>query len=101
MIKLSDNYFIDRDSMNWILIEKRYRTAKKGKQAGEIVSEDTSHYFGNLEALCRRVLDMELDPDGSIENLLASLHGAQSMIVKAIEKHSMEIKAMLNSEVFK
>ena len=101
MIKLNDNYHIDRDRLNWILVEKKYRKAKSGKHAGEIVCEDTHHYFGKLEQLCHRVLDMELDPDGGMENLLASVHGAQNMIVKAIEKHSREVKAMVEEGVFK
>ena len=99
MIKLSDDYYIDRDPTNWILIEKRFRTAKAGKNAGKIVSDDQFHYFGNLKQLCRRVLDMELDPTDGMENLLASLHGAENMIVKALDRHSAEVKAMFQGEV--
>jgi len=98
MIKISDNYFIDRDKLNWILIEKKYRTAKAGKRAGEIVSEDTHHYFSNLKSLCLRVMDMEIDPTHGIADLNQSLWAAQSMITKAIDKHSAEVKAMFNGE---
>lgn len=94
MIKLNDNYFISRDPHNWILTEKRYHVATKGKNKGNIISVDTSHYFRNLEQLCLRVLDMELDPGHGMDKLLASLHGAQGMIVKAIEKHRAEVSAM-------
>lgn len=94
MIKLNDNYFISRDPNNWILTEKRYHVAKRGHRVGEIICDETPHYFGKLEQLCLRVLDMELDPSQDMEKLLASIHEAQGMIIKAIEKHRAEVAAM-------
>lgn len=52
MLKLTDDYFVDADTYNWILVKKRI--SDKGKNKGEVVY-DSWKFFPTLESLMRYV----------------------------------------------
>lgn len=67
MQKLNDKYYLDTDSLNYILLERK--VYEKGKNIGEEYFVNVG-YYGKLEHLYMSLIEKEIKDDlGLIENI--------------------------------
>jgi len=92
MLQINNEFYVTRDANNWCLNRVTWRTATKGKHAGERVKDVTESYYSNLESLCLRCIDKSLDPTGGFAGLLRQLEVAKTDLCKMIKKHDLEIR---------
>jgi hypothetical protein len=67
MKKINENYYLDSDSLNYILMEKK--TYEKGKHIGEEYFENIG-FYGTISGLYQSLVEKEIKDDlGMIENI--------------------------------
>lgn len=92
MIVINERFHVERDKLNFILMETTRYVAKSGKNSGNIVSKTTPHYYSNLLALCMACIDQSLDFDGGFRTVLESLYKTEAELKKMITANGLEIR---------
>lgn len=67
MLKLTETYFIDSDTRNYILIEKNTIKKEESKNFGEDIFTNIG-YFGTLEQLKMFIIEKEIKGDLELLN---------------------------------
>ena len=89
---INERFSVERDSLNWKLVETKWETSTKGKHEGERVQRRSLSYYSNLESLCLRCMDKSLDPTGGFAGMLKQLEVAKTDLTKMIRAHDLEIR---------
>ena len=88
MIKVSDRWIVDADTMCYIL--KEIKTHKKGKKAGE-TAEVIKGYFSSIPEALKRIYDTEVQEkvastDMDLKSAIAEMHSIREMVKQDIAK---------------
>ena len=98
MIKINDEFSIDRDANNWILRQSWVEVAKSGKRKGELIQKERKRYFGTLKQLCHHTVDLGLDHTQGMEELLKSLSDTHSALDSMLRTHSLDMKRLFHGK---
>ena len=88
MIKVSDRWIVDADTMCFIL--KEIKIHKKGKKAGE-TTEVIKGYFSSIPEALKRIYDTEVQEkvastDMDLKSAIAEIHSIREMVKQDIAK---------------
>ena len=67
MIKITDKYYLDTDSCNYILIERSIVKDEKSKNYGKEVFKNIA-YFGSIENLYNGIIEREIKENVELLN---------------------------------
>lgn len=67
MIKITDKYYLDTDSCNYILMERSIVKDEKSKNCGKEVFKNIA-YFGSIENLYNGIIEREIKENVELLN---------------------------------
>lgn len=77
MIKITDKYYLDSDSCNYILIEKSIVQKEDSKNYGTETFKNIA-YYGNIESLYNGIIEKEIKENiellNNIDKIIAIKH---------------------------
>ena len=89
MIRINDEFSIDRDANNWILRQTFVGTTK---------AKERKRYFGTLKQLCHHTVDLGLDHTQGMEELLKSLSDVHIALDSMLRTHSLDMKRLFHGK---
>ena len=81
MIKITDKYYLDTDSCNYILIERSIVKDEKSKNYGKEVFKNIA-YFGSLEGLYNGIIEREIKENIELLNNIEKVIKLKKEILK-------------------
>lgn len=87
MIKITDKYYLDSDSCNYILIEKSIVKKEDSKNYGTETFKNVA-YYGNIESLYNGLIEKEIKENIDFINNIEKIIAIKSEIKKVKNENS-------------
>ena len=81
MIKITDKYYLDSDSCNYILIEKSIVKKEDSKNYGTETFKNIA-YYGNIEGLSNGIIEKEIKENIELLNNIDKIIAIKNEILK-------------------
>ncbi len=81
MIKITDKYYLDSDSCNYILIEKSIVKKEDSKNYGTETFKNIA-YYGNIEGLYNGIIEKEIKENIELLNNIDKIIAIKNEILK-------------------
>jgi uncharacterized protein Yka (UPF0111/DUF47 family) len=81
-IILDNNYSIENDANNWVLVQKESKIAEKGKNAGKLYVSEDRRYYNNIQQCLQKYTDESLKPCKSADEIMKRLEEVEKVIIK-------------------
>lgn len=81
MIKITDKYFLDSDSCNYILLEKSIIQDEKSKNYGKESFKNIG-YYGSVESLYNGIIEKEIKENLDFLNNIETVIAIKNEILK-------------------
>lgn len=87
MIVLNDDFKIDKDTYNWVLIQRKVGVSSK---TGQPIYTEMYHYFSNLKQCLIKFIDLSITVEDDIRSIVEKLDYLNQFSEKVITTNAEE-----------
>lgn len=81
MVKINERFSIERDKYQWVLVEHKNGTSKKG----EAIKTEARSYYPKLEQICNEIVEREAGDCATVKEIIVSLKLGQEYAKTILE----------------